>query len=491
MYVIPAVLTIACIIAAFTLLSRPPALLASGAAVAAGAFFAWQATFSNWLWLLLHSYWYVAPLLAFMGGLAVAWYRREENFAVPAALGATALATIIGLLVYGSFLEDRAYLASATTVTSDIPTYDPRPPYAVARAGALTSIQSNGNLVDGSTTHVGTDGRYTSLVAARSLLGGYSEVVDVTVAASGEVTRHNCSIELGSASLDGMFGANLTRKILREDSGLVIDDDDAYGYCEGDTARIVIPVSALRGLFPVVAIPAGAFVYTPSEDTLTRVTTAPGPVYPLSIAERQRNATAASGTLVDWFMNRVGYDSTVVDGENPDASNSAEFTLMRSGGGRDYVTPLVRRGRGTSVVAVSVIPAGAAPDGGLAPMTIHTLPDQRDANSTVAQAVKAAFPQAPWSTPGFGIFEIVPTSTRSWTASLGMAQRVTHTVTIGADRVMCLRTVSGAKIACTNDTVSAPAPGAPAPGTDLTTMTKDELAALIRAAVDELSRRAP
>lgn len=117
MYVIPVVLA-----AAFALLPRPSALLASAAA---GAFFAWQATFSNWLWLLLHRYWYVAAVALVTIAVGVVSARTGSSATIVAG-GVVAIAGLVALPRYGALLTDRAYLASVTTVAGDLPSRVPR-----------------------------------------------------------------------------------------------------------------------------------------------------------------------------------------------------------------------------------------------------------------------------------------------------------------------------------------------------------------------------
>lgn len=93
--------------------------------------------------------------------------------------------------------------------------------------------------------------------------------------------------------------------------------------------------------------PAGLALYDgrTGKLTITTDTTAvPGPSYPLSIAARQREATAAVGSFTDWWFERSGWDASE-DGAN--AGNESEFTLQyRDGSGSSaYVTPLTPQGR--------------------------------------------------------------------------------------------------------------------------------------------------
>lgn len=490
-----------------------------------GAALALQVTVANDVYRFLRMG--VAPLAVVSGSVVVAalvWRSREAggpsagapkarlrrrgqpvarpSFSVPFSalvLIGVGMVGALALLVLGKWRADVVYARSISVSTAPAPTYDSRAPYVVAQALAPTAVRTNGDLDIASTTYLPAQQRYTSLVNRRSVFGGYTEVIDQAVTADGHVNTQNCQVGKSAASLGGSLNHNLDRRIIREHPGVGLNRDDAYGFCDAGVAKVVMPLTRLSGLWPVTSVPAGVAIYDTKSEAIEHVVEGaggvPGPMYPLSLAEVQRDASLATGSFFDWVFNRVGYSTTTVDPQDPNAENAGEFTLARRGeDGADFVTPLTRRGRGTAIVAVSTLDAGQARVGSLAQLSVHTLPAPREANSTVEQAMKAKLTKVPWATPGFGVFEIVPTGPDSWIASLGMRQNVVYHVDLTADGAMRLLNAgdgSAAQIITAQGTTEVPgdATTVPSPGADLSRLTDQELAELQARVSAEVSKR--
>ncbi len=467
--------------------------------IAALIFFLWQTTIANGLYLMGRTYLFVIILLAIAAAAFVAGQLRDEWPEWVLGGGLVIAALIVGVL--GSWRSDVAYADSIKVTDEPSATYAPRAPFEVAKTLAPNAMRSNGDLDAESTTYLPREGRYTSLVKTRSWLGGYTEVVDQKVTADGKTSTDNCEFATGTASLDGMFDRNLTREILRSRFGVGIDAHNAYGFCDKDQPVIVVALTQKSGFWPVIDVPAGVAVYRPGQP-IQFIDSGfeggiPGPLYPITLAEQQRDSSNATGGFFDWMFDRVGYSSTKDDKGDPNAGNNGEFTLAEASGNTEaFVTPLTMRGHGTAIVAVSSVDAGRAASGTLATLTIHKLPEPRIANSTIAQSMKAQFQEVPWATPGFGIFEVVPTSTEEWTASLGMNQNIVYHVAVKPDGSMCLSSAHGTPIRCVSadgSTGSTPAGSGEATSTadpaSLGSMTDQQLADLLNKVSAEVNKR--
>ena len=115
--------------------------------------------------------------------------------------------------------------------------------------------------------------------------------------------------------------------------------------------------------------------------------------------------------------------------------------------------------------------------------------DERQANSTTADRIKADFGDLAWAS-GLQVFEITPVSTNEWVASIGLRQNVTHRVRIAPDGSACLETADGRAIRCSGDNQEPqPAPEPTTPVTDLDQLTDEQLADLADAVNAEVSKR--
>ncbi|MEV7832292.1 hypothetical protein AB0P12_17010 [Streptomyces subrutilus] len=469
--------------------------------------------------------WLAAPLLvaAFVGLVwLVVWLVRRrsgggsgENAAV--VLGCLGAALGVGItvwwLVYGAYLQDRAYMENVQIVSTPVPELTARAPYVVGKAQAAPHLGDvTGEISD--ITYLPDSDRFATLVERRGWLSGYEVglVQDVPLGGSSR-SQESCAfdVDVADARVGGWFTHNLGRKIADRRRWVRFDADDVYVTCSGGTPTVVVPLKRQTGWLVVTERPAGLALYDGRTGrlTLTTDTTAvPGPSYPLSLASRQREATAAVGSFADWWFERSGWDESE-DGAN--AGNESEFTLRYrdAAGGSAYVTPLTPQGEASSVVAVSTLPTRHQ-GGDLAPMTVHRLSPTWSSPKALVALIKAEYRDVCCYNDD-RVFEVVPTGGSTWTATVGSEQNIRYRVEgrgqIGGREATCLKAADGSLIRCA---YAAPgsveeqelrrreqekqkpredAPGSPGQVGDLKAYTPEQLAELQRRLSEEVVRR--
>lgn len=464
---------------------------------------------ANAFWLL--------PVAVVGIGFALLW--DFVGFSVPIYLGWLLVA--VGVIWFGynvatnGYNSSREYLDAVEITSEEAQTYEERAAYVVANAQAPSNLDIRGDIIR--TKFVPGQDKYTSLVSrpgSWSSFNGYAGVLSQEIELTGQATGGSCEFSTKATDrLGGYLWNSLEREIIQERFGTIIDDRDAYGACleeDGEQRPVVIvPLKQLRGVLPAIEVPAGVAVYdglTGELDILDEVEAGelPGAVFPLSVAENMREATAATGTWWEYMRGRNGYESTEGDPEDPNGSNGSEFLMSRKDGtGHDYVTPLTLRGRSNFAIgAVSAVPAGEVTAGELPVMTVHELETHRRANSAVADRLKTDYSDLPDWASGMRIFEITPVSPGEWVASLGQEQNVAYRVRIAADGDSCLETADGEELRCGRATATdGNGPGvALAPGGDrgavsvpqdgnLSGLSDTELATLLEQASRELADR--
>ncbi|MFE9466762.1 hypothetical protein ACFYNW_24395 [Streptomyces virginiae] len=500
-----------------------------GLTALATAFVLWYASYYTTImvWELRKLFaWFSLPVSAVAccvaAGLAVRWLRRRAGRRAggggDAAVvlgwfgGAFALVLAVGWLVYGAYLQDRAYMASAEIVSDPVPTLSARSPYVVGKAQAAPHLGDvTGEISD--ITYLPDSDRFGALVERRGWLAGYEVglVQEVPLGGTGR-SQERCpfDVEKADARISGWFTHNLGRKISAVKRWVRFEADDAYVTCSNGTPVVVVPLKRQTGLFVVTEHPAGVALYDGRTGKLTLTTdtsAVPGPSYPLSLAARQREGTAAVGGFGDWWFERSGWDASE-DGANE--GNEAEFTLRHGGaaaGGSAYVTPLTPQGDASSVVAVSTVPTRHQ-GGSLAPMTVYRLDPAWSSPKALAALIKAEYRDVCCYNDD-EVFEIVPTGGSTWTATIGSEQNIRYRVEgrgpVDGREATCLKAADGALIRCAYAAPGSPeeqeltrreqqkqqdgaAKGGGGPG-DLTGLTDEQLADLQRRLGDEFVRR--
>jgi hypothetical protein len=374
---------------------------------------------------------------------------------------ATGLVLGIGWLFYNSYLQDRDYAAAMSVVDDPVPSLHARAPYLVGEAQAAPNLGDvTGEIAD--ITYLPDADRFGTLVERRGWLSGYEVgLVQEVPLGSNSRSSQRCAFDLDAAGarIGGWFGHNLGRKISAEQRWVRFDERDVYVYCAGDTPMVVVPLKRQVGVLTVTERPAGAALYNGRTGQLTVTTdtaSIPGSTYPISLAARQREGTAAVGGFADWWFERGGWDASD-DGTNED--NNSEFTLRYTDGSNSaYVTPLTPQGEASSVVAVSTVPTRQT-GLGLAPMTVHRLNPTWSSPEAVVALIKAEYRDACcWNEDR--VFEVVPTGGTTWTATVGSEQSIRYRVEgrgqVNGREATCLKTAEGVLIRC-----AYAAPGSP------------------------------
>ncbi|GIE36211.1 hypothetical protein Ait01nite_092560 [Actinoplanes italicus] len=367
----------------------------------------------------------------------------------------------IGWQFYDSYLRDRDYASAMTVVDDPVPGFSARAPYLVGQAQAAPNLGDvTGEIFD--ITYLPDADRFGTLVERRGWLAGY-EVGLVQEVPLGSNSRgsQRCAFDLekADARIGGWFGHNLGRKISNVQRGVRFDDRDVYVYCSGETPIVVVPLKRQVGVLTVTERPAGVALYDGRTGKLTITTdtaSIPGPTYPISLAARQREGTAAVGGFADWWFERGGWDASD-DGAND--GNDSEFTLRYTDGTNSaYVTPLTPQGEASSVVAVSTVPTRHT-GSGLAPMTVHRLDPTWSSPEAIVQLIKAEYRDVCCYNED-RVFEVVPTGGTTWTATVGSEQSIRYRVEgrgqVGGREATCLKTADGVLIRC-----AYAAPGSP------------------------------
>ncbi|MET9469809.1 hypothetical protein ABZY44_34465 [Streptomyces sp. NPDC006544] len=473
--------------------------------------------------------WLAVPLLAAalvgLPWLLVRAVRRRRSTADAAAGGGGAaaavgcLAGVLGLglavwwLVYGAYLQDRAYMHDVRVVTEAVPELSARAPYVVGKAQAAPHLGDvTGEISD--ITYLPDSDRFATLVERRGWLSGYEVglVQDVPLGGNSR-TQERCSfdVEKADARIGGWFGHNLGRKISAARRWVRFDAGDAYVTCSDGVPVVAVPLKRQTGTLVVTERPAGLALYDGRTGRITitdDTTSVPGPSYPLSLAARQREGTAAVGSFADWWYERSGWDASE-DGANE--GNESEFTLQyRDKSGRSaYVTPLTPQGEASSVVAVSTVPTRHR-GGGLAPMTIHRLSPTWSSPKALVALIKAEYRDVCCYNDD-RVFELVPTGGSTWTATVGSEQNIRYRVEgrgqVDGREATCLKAADGGLIRCAYAAPGSPEEqelqrrerekqkpkedGTAAPGAvgDLTGYTPEQLAELQRRLSEEVVRR--
>lgn len=483
------------------------------AVLAVAGLLVWEATLLNTLFLVLLGAWPIWLLLGI--GVGAALGATYTNIRSGRSAG-TAVAVLSGfwLVLFGisaSYWQAQVYLQHATTKdAADAPVFAERAALSVARNQAQGRITTNGTLAQ--SAYLPQTDRFTSLVEQSSnMFGGYTEIVNQQTAFTGQTTTDNCRFNAAAGKrLGGLLWADLGRQIVwQAGPGIDFSQADAYGYCAhaaDDTlvAKVVVPLKVQTGGWPRIGQPAGVALYDGGSGALEIVRDPkviagiPGPTLPESVARELRESTAAMGSWWEYTTGVAGFTDTSADELDPNADNRSEFVLATTSNPDQavFVTPLTRRGGSTAIAALGVV----GPDQRQHVTAADNMPhltvylygpgDERQANSTTADRIKADFGDLAWAS-GLQVFEITPVSTNEWVASIGLRQNVTHRVRIAPDGSACLETADGRAIRCSGDNQEPqPAPSDPTtPVTDLDQLTDEQLADLADAVNAEVSKR--
>jgi len=459
----------------------------------------WQTLILNSLWMFLRSgaWLYTLMIVGSTAGLIIVILNNRRDGKPNLYLAGSVLiigcaAAFIGVLTHQSYGAQHGMYQASVTVSDDrLGDYAQRPPFTVAENQTQSHVDINGTL--GETTYMPDTGHFGTLVANRGIFAGYGEVIWQTVTDSGQSIANNCNFSSSmSRRFNGPFWSNLQRAIIHKAGPEFINQSDAYAVCTstGDP-ELIVPLKTFRGVIYTYQVPDGiAVVDKDGNITIDRDVAAgeyPGPVYPMSLAVKQREATSALGSWWDHVQNRVGYQPTSDNSE----TNVSEFNLARADGtGADFVTPLTLVGQSQSINAVGVVSSSSNKAGQLNPYRVLTLSPPRQANSAMDSRLRADYGNLQGWAAGMSVYEIVPTGPDMWRATIGQPKAIMYYAQIGADGTSCLYSVTDdAKIGCSGENTTTQ-PGAPTTpgGVDLSSMTDEQLVQLIQQAAAQLQK---
>lgn len=419
---------------------------------------------------------------------------------------------------YHAYAQDKAYAADIV-VTDTFNEMDKRTPFSVAQAQSRTTLSNipGADLQTHSTRYDPKSDHFTTLAKGRQMFGNYTAVAEQKFPLAGRSHGTQCEFSpQANKSLDGILTNNLGRAINSERTGVNWSVDDAYGYCDGDTPIVVVPLKRQEGWSVVTEVPAGTALYDGRTGKVTITDDAegiPSSVYPLSLAQRQRASTEAMGTWMQWARSQIGWKEA--EGE-VNSANMAEFVLgEKSTGDTAYVTPLSNQGNSTGIAAMSTINASNVTVGKRNPLEVHVTDPSWVSVDAIESRIKADYQDIPnWQT--LAVQEIVPITGNRWYATLGNDQNTLYHVigtgdlshidgTSDPDAATCLYK-SGDLVRCgtlaakgmngigtqygPDQNPAASVPPASSPSGPLTSLTDAQLAQRLREVSDEISRRA-
>jgi hypothetical protein len=386
----------------------------------------------------------VLLLVLVTAAAVVAVFKKQLKVAVAImAIG------LVGLIGYGMAREYNTALQYASTVhdsTEPMPALKERAPYLVAERQASSNLAGINGQIAG-TDYLADSNHYSTLVDRKGMGNpGYAAIINQTIALTGQATGKPCLFDEKSAGqrMDGWFGNSLTRAIAAKDSLLVAMKVDAWGYCDGDTPKVVVPVTKLIGWINPVHIPAGVAVYdghTGSVEIRSEVKAGdlPGPVIGLSYVERV-NASLATRGGNWWSMvnGQSGISDELKDPNDPNKDNASAFSLaLKDQPGSVYASPFTSRASSRSIEHVALLESGHVKAGESPSVNLYQLEKPRQSNSATADKLKADYSTVAWST-GLTVQEIIPVSHDTWAASIGLNQNVVYRVLVKDDGSSCL-----------------------------------------------------
>lgn len=332
--------------------------------------------------------------------------------------------------------------------------YQARTPYEVAMA---VSNRSMGDTTGNSSGHVKaiiSKDVYTNNISKREWFSGYeaTQVMDLPLYGSpstSDVSFCNYSEEAG-LRLGGLWGVNSLNSAIYSNVGLntFFNSGDAFAYCEEGEPTFYIPLKKLKGIVFPYQVPAGVAVYNGSTGSLEILeeSDVEMPVYPLSLAAKQRASLYASNGAKGFFMRYAGFDTSDYavncymkdDKEVCEKGNNSEVTLKNLDTGKtEYTTLLTPRGSSDSIVGVMTVEQGKVEKNVLNKVQIHRYENSRPALSTVsADIISDSFEG--YKASGLKIFEIVPFENGEWSASIGKEQSILYRAVISEDGTITL-----------------------------------------------------
>ena len=456
------------------------------------------------------SFWIPVAIIAIFGVLAASLPRRNSTAAL--GFGLLAAASLVGTIVFWcahGYLEQQSYAQSVHVTSDPVPALAVRSPYNVAEKQVSADL---GDVVGdiNTTMYLPDQERFTTLVAQKGALSGYSTLLIQDIGTAGRNGHELCGFSPAAGRrFGGLFASSLERYINEHQRFVNWDSGDVYGYCDHGHPVVVTPLKQQSGVFVVTEKPAGVALYHGDTGTLDIVTDPaqlariPGPTYPLSIAADQRDSVKAMSGYANYFWNRSGWELPG-DLSEINSDNIGEYVLADADThAPQYVTLVTPRGGNTSIAAIATTPARLTAVGQWAPITFHHT--HWLSPQAIEQRIRTNFGAVFTLQPGATIAELAPVDENTWVATIGLPQNMLYRVRGRGDLTgdLCLFQLDGTQISCgqmanTNGLGAGAAvqqlPGSPgvAPvpaASDLRQLSKPQLIDLIQRATAELGSR--
>jgi len=448
-------------------------------------------------------------LMVLVAIIVVIAFAVKKKFAAAIVTIVLAILFLIGFGMWRGYEQSVHYLSTVTVSDQSMPTLKERAPFTVAERQATSNLGNiNGSV--GPTDYLANSNHYTTLVNRPGPGNpGYAAVISQQIDLTGAATGTPCTFsESAGKRMDGWFGNSLTREIASKDSMLIAETQDAWGYCDGDKPKVVIPVTKLSNWLAPVNVPAGVAIYDGSTGNLeirSEVKTGdlPGPAIGISQAERVNDSLSVyKGDFWSSLFGQSGMTDQVKDSNDPNRDNHTNFSLAyaKDSGkeGSVYVSPFTSRASSRSIDHVTILETGHVKAGENATASLIQLSAARQSNAATADKIKADFSDLQGWATGWTVQEIVPVSDGEWAASIGLNQNVKYRVLIKTDGSSCLTDATGNKIRCTGDApnnngggsgTSNTGTGSTAVPSDLGTLNNDQLAQLQDQVTKEVLKR--
>ena len=456
--------------------------------------------------LILLGYWWIpVAIVVVMGIVAAAASRVSAGAAV--ALGLIGVVGAVGFMGLRSWNTTTYYADLSADATAADMSFKARVPHSIADSSA-TSSQGGVTGEAVGTKHLPGSETYTTLVERKGLMGpGYIAMISQRFDASGATVDQvrtdsgvqGCEFDKAAHHrIGGLFTNSLERVVTGHSAALRVDDGDVWAFCDGDTPKVIVPVTRIAGVMDRHHVPAGVVVYdgkTGESEWKREVASGelPGPVVGIFYSE-QINSTMDHRDregFVSVLFNQTGYTDDLKDsGDDPNGDNSS-LAIADADGKPVYASSMTRVASSTSVEFLQVIDASQVKAGQAPKMTFHKLDQPRESNAVLADKVRDTHNNLDaWKVAGTRVQEIAPGPDGDWIASIGSDRTTFYRVAVHADGSMDLTDVSRRPAGDGSDTSGAEGETGSDPALPkVADLTPDQLVELGRMVNEELAAR--
>lgn len=312
-----------------------------------------------------------------------------------------------------------------------------------------------------------------------------------------------CKFE-GKYDLDRAFagerGNSMPNLLAERYPALRYEQSDVWGYCDGDEPIVVIPTTKQIQFKDRTVDTAGGLIIVRGQDgqvKLTYVSEAkagdyPGPVYPTSLVERQRDMTRWAAGRKNEDRRSFGFEPATSEAQ---AGNTSEYLLKNKTTGRlEWVTPLtLRKSTSELFVAYAITPADVVDGGHLNSLSVYILgeddPRRINIDNLEADALDYLAKNAgTFISNGGKLVEFTPVDGDVWRAFGELKGRVVYRLEISASDNITPQLVS---VGATGNDNESEGDGNDTKfcGQNPSELTPNQLVSCIQAMADELDQR--